>query len=665
MRKRILITAVVFILCAGLIRGMDLMDRYEMSIFDYYTYSQKFTPSEKQFLRSRDIQYGIDVEDAPFAFVDYESGQNTGIIVDYFNQLSVAVENNFQSVPYESFHLPIRLKNGDIDAAVLNKTAMNREVFLFTQPLYTERCKILVRGDSDFDSIEDVTGISIGVTAGTTAHHAANNFFEENREVKLILTDSLDESFQLLGMGEVDAIIGDEAKVSYHLNQAIKSNWFKFLEGSLYEEEVAVAVNKNQEELLTILNKGILELKKTNQYDHIHSKWFGSFIPEMDSEPAEGRTANVMILILAVAFVFIVWNQTVKNEVEVKTRELHESREELRNILDNLTDGIIVTDSEDRIQVCNQSILNLLQCGEEELVGADLSRVKTLQPYLEHANDPEALKQGQRYYLVFQRKLDRVSGKNLVFIEDYTKRHQYESLTRQEAKMIAVGELSAGLAHEIRNPLGLIRSYIYIIRKKISDMENLRHPLNVIDDSVDRINNLIENLLGFSRLSVERSSLVNVPQLVRSIVALEHKNLEKNGIEIRQEFSLEHGASMMLNEDVLKLTLVNLMNNSIDALVASGKERKEISIRVYTCGEQLRIDFRDNGVGIEKDVLETVFDPFFTTKETGTGLGLYILNSELRRINGTITAESTAGVETVFHISIPLEMGKEEQDGTE
>jgi len=231
--------------------------------------------------------------------------------------------------------------------------------------------------------------------------------------------------------------------------------------------------------------------------------------------------------------------------------------------------------------------------------------------------------------------------------------------------MIAVGELSAGLAHEIRNPLGLIRSYIYIIRKKISDMENLRHPLNVIDDSVDRINNLIENLLGFSRLSVERSSLVNVPQLVRSIVALEHKNLEKNGIEIRQEFSLEHGASMMLNEDVLKLTLVNLMNNSIDALVASGKERKEISIRVYTCGEQLRIDFRDNGVGIEKDVLETVFDPFFTTKETGTGLGLYILNSELRRINGTITAESTAGVETVFHISIPLEMGKEEQDGTE
>jgi len=660
MKKKYLLAVILFAVCICGIKYFDIVIRYDIDIFGFFKYSRGITENEKYFLESREIQYGIDINDEPFAFVSADTDQNMGILVDYFNQLSVTLENNFQPVTYDSYNLPIRLKDGDIDAAVLNKTAVNKDVFLFTQPLYTERSKILVAGDSPFESITDVNDMSIAVISGSLAHHAANNVYGSNDSVQMVLTDNLDESFYLLGMGEVDAILGDEAKISYYLNSAIKVNRFKFLEGSLSEEEVCVAVNTDQEMLFNILNKGILELKKNNQYSHIHSKWFGSFIPEVDDFSGYGFSANGLILVLTLAFGMLIWNQTVSNQVTIRTRELHESREELRNIMDSLTDGIIVTDGEDLVQVCNQSILEILGLEEEAVIGKKLETVEGLQPYLAQANHPAALQMNQRYYLVYKRKLDSYSGKNLLFIEDYTQRYKYESLSRQEAKMIAVGELSAGLAHEIRNPLGLIKSYIYIIRKKLSDTVS-NHAVQVIDDSVDRINNLIENLLGFSRLSREKTAVVNVEELIWSMLMLEHKNLEKNSIDIQVDFDLENGSELRINEDVFKLTIVNLINNSIDALAAADRKEKRITIQVGSEDGKLRMDFADNGTGIPEENLEGIFNPFFTTKETGTGLGLYILNSEIRSVNGTITADSIEGQGTCFHIMLPIE--KEDAHG--
>lgn len=658
MKKRIVFTAIIFIICVSVIKCIDITTKYEVGILDYFKYNTALSPKERILLKSKDILYGIDVNDAPFAFVAGDSNQNTGILVDYFNQLSVVLESNMQAVPYDSYNLAVKLKSGEIDAAVLNKTPMNNQVFLFTQPLYTERSKILVVGDSRFEKISDVSDISIAVIAGTTAHHAANSFYKNNRSVKFVLTDDMDESFFLLGMGEVDGILGDEAKISYHLNQAIKNNRFKFLEGSVYEEEVAVAVNKEQEELCNILNKGILNLKKTNQYNHIHSKWFGSFIPEVKDISDYGMTANVIIFTLSIAFIMLIWNQTVSNRVNIRTRELRESRAELRSILDSLMDGIIVTDSSGNVQVCNKTANELIGAGNDTTLDENIYNIGELKPYLHHANQQEAFQYGGKYYLISKRQLDGVSGKNIVVIEDYTERHKYESLTRQEAKMVAVGELSAGLAHEIRNPLGLIKSYIYVIRKRLSgEVEN--HAVDVIDASVDRINNLIENLLGFSRLSKDKSAEVDIKRLVLSIIALEEKTLEKNDINIFADFNLEKGSALTLNEDVLKLIIVNLLNNSIDALKEVSNTEKNIKITVTNMGDKLKIDFADNGSGIPKENLETIFNPFFTTKETGTGLGLYILNSEIRSKDGHITVESVEGEGTTFHIILPEESDNE------
>ena len=108
--------------------------------------------------------------------------------------------------------------------------------------------------------------------------------------------------------------------------------------------------------------------------------------------------------------------------------------------------------------MCNQSACKLMRIKQEEAFTENIDEIGELAPYLCHANQQEAFAYGGKYYLIVKRELDGVSGKNILIIKDYTQRHFYERLSRQEAKMAAVGELSAGLAHEIRNPLGLIKS---------------------------------------------------------------------------------------------------------------------------------------------------------------------------------------------------------------
>ena len=110
-----------------------------------------------------------------------------------------------------------------------------------------------------------------------------------------------------------------------------------------------------------------------------------------------------------------------------------------------------------------------------------------------------------------------------------------------------------------------------------------------------------------------------------------------------------------LNQDILRLVMVNLINNSVDALNESGKQDKKIDIRVRLEDDMLYIDFEDNGKGIRKENLEDIFNPFYTTKENGTGLGLYIVGSEISNAGGTITADSEENTGTVFHITLPAD----------
>lgn len=111
---------------------------------------------------------------------------------------------------------------------------------------------------------------------------------------------------------------------------------------------------------------------------------------------------------------------------------------------------------------------------------------------------------------------------------------------------------------------------------------------------------------------------------------------------------------VILNEDVVKMILLNLLNNSIESFTGLERVHKEIVLEMAIDSSELRIKLSDNGCGIEKDKLENIFNPFYSTKDTGTGLGLYLINTEIINNDGRITVESNLGQGTEFNIVLPI-----------
>ncbi len=227
--------------------------------------------------------------------------------------------------------------------------------------------------------------------------------------------------------------------------------------------------------------------------------------------------------------------------------------------------------------------------------------------------------------------------------------------------MIAIGQLSAGLAHEIRNPLGLIKSYSYVIEKG-GEAHLKDHALQVINESVTRINTLIDNLLRYSKLTNEINKPIEISALIEMIIALEKKHLEHNNIELTLDIDFAETTIIKANEDLLKLIFINLINNSIDSFQSVERQQKKIDISVRLQDGNLQLIFKDNGCGIGGEALENIFNPFYSTKENGSGLGLYIINTEVSNADGSVFVKSELNVGTEFEVTLPVSESEKTDD---
>ncbi|WP_317947469.1 HAMP domain-containing sensor histidine kinase, partial [Clostridioides difficile] len=237
----------------------------------------------------------------------------------------------------------------------------------------------------------------------------------------------------------------------------------------------------------------------------------------------------------------------------------------------------------------------------------------------------------------------------VVLIKDITNDKIVEAKLLRENKMISIGQLASGVAHEIRNPLGIIRNNCYLLKDNVT-MEEVNDCVKSIESNVDRASNIITNLLNFARISDDNLEHINIRNFIENIVKLQYKILQLKNVEIK--IDCEHNLVCYINGESLKHVFINLISNSIDAIHQDGK----IIIYCYEKNHCLFIDFKDNGEGIKEDALRDIFNPFYTTKPIGegTGLGLYITYNEIKKNNGDISVESKLGVGTCFHIKIPL-----------
>jgi signal transduction histidine kinase len=232
-----------------------------------------------------------------------------------------------------------------------------------------------------------------------------------------------------------------------------------------------------------------------------------------------------------------------------------------------------------------------------------------------------------------------------------------QNTLRRADRLSSLGLLTAGLAHEIRNPLVAIRTFTQLLPERYEDAEFREGFQGLALKEVDRICGLINDLLSFARPSRPNIAEENMNDVVDGITRILETEAKEKSVEITRNL----GANLprvWIDREQLKQVFMNIILNAIQAMKAGGSIF--ISTRTVSrndaehSGQLVQVEIRDTGVGIPPENLERIFDPFFTSKEEGSGLGLSISHQIIQEHGGYFTVESQVGVGTTFFINLPI-----------
>lgn len=223
-----------------------------------------------------------------------------------------------------------------------------------------------------------------------------------------------------------------------------------------------------------------------------------------------------------------------------------------------------------------------------------------------------------------------------------------EEQLRRADRLSALGELSAGMAHEIRNPLGAIKGAVEIIKDDYSPDEAKYEFIRILLKETDRLNHIVQEFLGFAKPKAPEFQSVDLNECIDSVLLLTAQEARKTGVKVEKKLDAAIG-KRSLDAGLLKQACLNLILNAIQAMPGGGVLTVESGIN-SGCVE---VKITDTGTGISEENRKKLFSPFFTTKKNGTGLGLAITYRIIENHRGKIDVASEPGRGTTFTVKIP------------
>ena len=222
-------------------------------------------------------------------------------------------------------------------------------------------------------------------------------------------------------------------------------------------------------------------------------------------------------------------------------------------------------------------------------------------------------------------------------------------LIRSE-KLAALGQLAAGIAHEIRNPLTSINILIHSIAEKFPSIDSNQEDFKVLEEEIHRINEIVDQFLRFAKPAPPLLQKADLVSIVEEILQLLRPQIDKQNIAVEKEF--QPLPIILMDREQMKQAILNLLMNAIQAMPGGG--HLELSGRNSEEGQWIYISIRDSGTGISEEDMSKLFDPFFSTKEGGIGLGLSITHRIIDQHHGKIEVESAPGKGTLFTVWLPI-----------
>lgn len=358
--------------------------------------------------------------------------------------------------------------------------------------------------------------------------------------------------------------------------------------------------------------------------------------------------------------------QTVESLDNIQS--LRRSSELLQSVVDGISDPLILLAPDGMLKMVNEAFLLRHNIGREEALGRMIDKLNTqpeclfkdrlqeLDLTVKTPNTKEMqLADGSIFDLFFYPVIgpkDTVE-EIVCFAKDVTGEKQAERRIQQTEKLVAIGQLAAGVAHEINNPLGVILCYTDIIKENNEENLEIIADIEIIDRHAENCRRIVADLLDFSRSKesrIERKEQ-SVNNSIENVLLMVQQQFLKQNIRLTTDLDATL-PDCFIDERRLKQVFLNLIMNSVQAIASDG----EISIRSRLADEQILIEIEDNGPGIPKDILGKIFDPFFSTKEPGqgTGLGLSVSYGIVREHGGEIKVSSVPGHGSIFTVILPV-----------
>ncbi len=227
-----------------------------------------------------------------------------------------------------------------------------------------------------------------------------------------------------------------------------------------------------------------------------------------------------------------------------------------------------------------------------------------------------------------------------------------EELSRAE-HMSSLGEMVSGISHEIRNPLGIIRSSAELLKRKMAGFDPSNTIPDIIVEESSRLNNIITDFLDFAKPKSPDLVKSHVEDILEKNIMYIASQVEKQGCIIKKDYD-DNVPEIMADSDMLYQAFLNLLINSIQAMKSGGT----IYVKISLVGDTVMITIEDEGEGIPDDLIEKVWDPFFTTKEKGTGLGLVIVKNIIKAHGGNIKLENRSDPGARVTVELPVSYGR-------
>ena len=223
---------------------------------------------------------------------------------------------------------------------------------------------------------------------------------------------------------------------------------------------------------------------------------------------------------------------------------------------------------------------------------------------------------------------------------------------QEKEKLAAIGQMAAGIVHEVRNPLATIKGFVQLLYKynSVKDTDVLKRYLEMIDKEVDRMNNLLKDFLQFARPAKPMLALCNINETILDINILLEAQCANKCIELELILAADM-PTILCDNNQMKQVLMNIALNAIDAMIHNDKRKMVMKTEYDQSNVYIRIE--DSGVGMPEDQVRNIFNPFYTTKENGTGLGLSVCYSIIENHHGKIEVASVPNQGTVFMIKMP------------